>query len=364
VETLVSLATLAALAAIAAAILVKQAHYDRAVINPGLVVAEKSQSAGSGGLSAGTASAEAAPPPSEAETATDLAVQKAAAAGTLAASDASAAPQILAQITLPSGVKAVAAPEAFDATTLSDKIDGRAEFYLDIGFEHLETRRYEIASEPACAFEAFLYRMSSPIAAFAAWSGQRRPDARPEKDLPLAYSTANAFYLARGPYYVELVSASETFGARPEVREFARTLSEKLLDNEPETDIVALLPEEGRVAGSERLILKDAFGFARLDKVILADYLVENTTVSLFISPRITEAEARELARAYHAFLVQEMGADDVSHQLGGLADASAANSLGEYEVIQPCGKNLVGIHAAKRLDVAMRLLTRTCRKP
>ncbi len=358
VETLIGVLVLLGLGGIAAAILIKQSRYDRTVINPGLAAVEMADS--TSGVAAASGVQEAAPPAVEIEGSSEVETRPAA-AQKASVREGSDALQILEQVKLPERVKAVGQTEAFDATTLSDKIDGRAEFYLDLGFEQLVTRRFQLVGEPPCSFEAFLYRMSSPLAAFAAWSGQRRPDAKIDKEHPLSYSTANAFYFTRGDYYVELVSSSAAFGDKRETREFAEMLSAKLVGNASEPDVLALLPEEGRIAGSERLILKDAFGFAKLDKVILADFVVDGTTVTLFISPRATEAEAQELARAYHAFLVDEMGAEDGSKQVEQQPGMYVARSLGEVEVLTVCKKVLVGVHAAKQLEIAKGLVSRIC---
>jgi hypothetical protein len=351
VETLIGVVVLLLLVGIACAILVKQAHYNPEIIRPTLAAPGEQ----------GKMNQEQRVSGEEAQGA--FGVQESAAAENTADATSGEQPageSVLSRVAFPADVKPLGPPERFDATTLSDKIDGRAEFYLEIGFEQLETRRYQLGAEANRWFEAFVYRMKSPVAGFAAWSGQRRSDAEVSREMPLAYGTANAVYFVCGRWYVELVAGWSGFGKDPRAWQCARALREQLAGGEQETDIAAILPTEGRVAGSERLILKDAFGFAKLDNVILADYLEETTTLTLFVSLRASEEEAAALAKAYHAYLTQEMGADDASpkEQADGIL---VARALGEYEIIAHCGKRLVGVHAAKLLDAAVAMVKRQC---
>jgi len=395
-ETVVGVLVLLCLVGIAAAILVKQGHYDPQVIHPTLAEDRGAPTGEARTVRSGTATgrgeaavtsgspaqavhsaavapqrAESVEGPSAAgsgspEATAAGAPESVASAGTGAveAGGAAAGDDVLSRFSPPPDVRPLGAVETFDAASLSDKIDGRAEFYLDIGFEALATRRFEIGGTEGKWFEAYVYRMSTPLAAFAAWSGQRRPDARPEPSLVVAYASQNALYFARGNYYVELVSAWDGFGAHPLALAFARALREAIPAGDGgQADVLAMLPEEDRVAGSERLILKDVFGFSRLDNVIMADYVVDGTTVSLFVSPRASAAEAAELAKAYHSFLTQDMGADDATARLGGMAGAYAADALKEYDVFKACGSRLVGIHAAKDWEAAVKLLDRLCRE-
>ena len=259
-ETVVGVLVLLCLVGIAAAILVKQGHYDPQVIHPTLAEDRGAPTGEARTVRSGTATgrgeaavtsgspaqavhsaavapqrAESVEGPSAAgsgspEATAAGAPESVASAGTGAveAGGAAAGDDVLSRFSPPPDVRPLGAVETFDAASLSDKIDGRAEFYLDIGFEALATRRFEIGGTEGKWFEAYVYRMSTPLAAFAAWSGQRRPDARPEPSLVVAYASQNALYFARGNYYVELVSAWDGFGAHPLALAFARALRSAL----------------------------------------------------------------------------------------------------------------------------------------
>jgi len=79
-------------------------------------------------------------------------------------------------IPIPSGLRAMSAPEIFKPDTLSDKINGKAELYLSAGFVELRTQRFQQADDEVAWFELFLYDMGTPSNAFAVFSVQRRRD--------------------------------------------------------------------------------------------------------------------------------------------------------------------------------------------
>jgi hypothetical protein len=355
IETAIGVTILGVLAVIAAAILVKQAHYDPKVIRPALVV--------QGEVSPGPSASESLPMASnqgaeEGVVASAPEAMLTAEVGAQGSGAPSRLPNIFAKFSPPRGITRAGTAEQFDAATLSDKIDGRAEFYLDLGFEALQCQRFAPEDSNDKGFEAFVLCMTSPLAAFAAWSNQRRPDARADTTLPFAYVTANAYYFVKGSYYVELVSPWAQFGTWEGTRRFAQALHDAIETGATDSDVLSLLPAENRVRGSERLILKDAFGFSKLDKVLQADYVIEGTTVTLWLSPRANEQEARELARAYHEFVTRELGADDATAQLGASSgEMRAANALGDYEVVCAWGTKLVGVRGAKSLAFAKSFL-------
>ncbi|MCX7626437.1 MAG: hypothetical protein N2Z21_09540 [Candidatus Sumerlaeaceae bacterium] len=357
-ETTISVLILMGLMLIGVAIFIKQQHYDPRVIRPTFVVSNTEERGMNRGVeSTGVSGAVAEFPSggygeSSSETSDSAApVLPHTGRGVLASLDSIG------------GIRALGGVEQFDAVTLSDKIDGRAEFYLELGFESLETRRYGLGSQPPQQCEVFVFRMASPLAAFAAWSNQRRPDAQPEASIPLTYRTANALYFVKGTYYVELVSPWGEFGGADLARSLVKELYDKIQDTSDQGNVLAVLPSEGRVPGSERLLLKDAFGFSKLDNVVLADYVVEQTTVSLWISTRQSETEAHELAKAYHKYLTQELGAEDATARLGGRQNFYAVDALGDLEIIGSCDKRLLGIRGLKSrvLNGVIAILDSVC---
>jgi hypothetical protein len=237
-------------------------------------------------------------------------------------------------IFLPAATSLLPAPETFDAETLSDKIDGKAEFYLAAGFVSLQCQRFSQAGNPDAWMEVFLYDMGHTHNAFAVWSAQRRANAMKLDLGRFAYRTANALFFVRGRYYVEIVASLPDEKLLAQALAFAGNLAGNLPAAEESPPELALLPTENMVADSAVFLPADVFGFDRLNRVMTAKYRIGGQELTGFVSLRATANEAAALADAYRQFL------SDV-----GAADAG--------EIVFSQGRALAGVHQAKSKDAA-----------
>jgi hypothetical protein len=258
---------------------------------------------------------------------------------------------------LPPELVIMSPPESFDAATLSDKINGKADLYLSAGFQHLDCQRFHLADDPDAWLETFLYDMGEARNAFAVYSGQRRSNARPAGVARLAYETATAVFLAHGPYYVELVSSREEETLRAAMLTYAGQLVDGLDVAGVEMPEIVLFPEDGLVPGTVTLYATDAFGFDRFDNVFAAEYSLAGERVLAFVSLRETAAEARELAEAYDAFL-RRNGAQPVE-LAEPVADAYAAALFEFHEIVFARDNVLAGVHEAEDVARATELAVR-----
>jgi len=142
------------------------------------------------------------------------------------------------------------AAETFGPGELYNQIDGGAEVFLELGFERLDVQRYQA---PAGEVSVEVYRMSDPAAALGIYlmkCGQETPaqglDSR---------STAGPYQvqLVRGSSYVAVNRLAGGDEAAAVLVAMARHV-EQQLPAAPAPDLFAVLPSEGRVAGSERVI--------------------------------------------------------------------------------------------------------------
>lgn len=257
-------------------------------------------------------------------------------------------------IPLPQSVSVLTASETFGPDTLSDKIDGKAELYLSAGFKRLQSQRFSDTSTTETWMEIFIFDMASQENAFAVYSSQQREDAVPAPDLArYAYRTANALYWVHGPYYVELIAseASETILNRMQALAEAFNRATPVA-TEAITE-TALFPEVGLDPQSITLIPADAFGFEKFDRVFVAEYDVNGSTLSAFVSTRESPEAATDLAAAYRTFLLTFGGEalDD-----GGLRDVVIVEIMNEYEIIFTRDVFIAGVHAAADKSRAVAL--------
>ncbi|GIX43628.1 MAG: hypothetical protein KatS3mg130_0036 [Candidatus Sumerlaea sp.] len=249
--------------------------------------------------------------------------------------------------------------EEFGRENLSDKIDGRAELYLELGFVKLFCQRFAVEKAADQWFEVFAYDMGNPTNAFAVYSAQRRAGAAVPEIGPLAYATGNAVFFVSGKYYVEVIGATDAESLQSAMRALAISFARRLPTEKGDLEAVNYLPKEGLRPETIKLILKDAFGYDKLDRVITADYSVEGTTVTLFVSKRASPAESAQLAQAYYQFLKDDMGADALTAKQASRLPSGVfgVSALGQFELVGSHGPILYGVHASPSFEAGCRVL-------
>jgi len=240
------------------------------------------------------------------------------------------------------GVTPLSSPEAFGPSTLSDKINGKADLYLNAGFVGLVTQRFALEGPGDPWVEVFAYDMGKAQNAYAVFSSQRRQDARSLAIGDGAYATANAVFIISGPAYFEIVASAQGDGvvATMEAMAMAMAGPAKPKAGPAEAD---LFPALGLVADSIGLQAANAFGFDRLDKVFTARYTHDGREVTLFFSRRDSAREAVDLAAAYAGFLKDYGG----TSQPTAMESARMIAIMDAHELIFTVGEFVAGVHEA-----------------
>ncbi|GAB6127165.1 DUF6599 family protein [Humidesulfovibrio idahonensis] len=337
-----SLAVLALLCAVAAWVLTT-----RQQLNPAVEVALRAPA-----LKAGQpAGSSANPAASGAENATEAGAPGAAKSGALASLLPESGP----------GLKPLAQAESFTPVTLSDKIDGKAELYLSAGFAAMACRSYQAGG---ARIEVYLYRMKSADAAFAVFSGQRRPGAAQSALAKNAYLTENALFLTSGAHYLEVIA--DRAGAKAPLEALAKAVlagvGESPADARKTGGAAAqpqdLFPKAGLKADSVRLAVADAFGCQGLTSMYTAEYDAGPASAgggaTAFVSRRKTPAEAQATAQLYQRFLTDNGYA--VAAQAGAPAGSVVLSMTGSVELLFVRGAFLLGVHDAADLSTALKL--------
>ncbi|MFZ0134676.1 MAG: DUF6599 family protein, partial [Desulfobacterales bacterium] len=196
----------------------------------------------------------------------------------------SAPPAVTALFPLPPSISALTAAETFDRDTLSDKIDGKAELYLSAGFKRLQAQRFSAGASPETWIEIFVYDMASHENAFAVYSSQQRDDAVPAPAVGrYAYQAANALFWVRGPYYIELIASEDSPAIAEQMQSLAAAFNRATPVETGAITETALFPQAGLNPDSITLIPADAFGFEKFDRVFVAEYRLDEATLSAFI---------------------------------------------------------------------------------
>jgi hypothetical protein len=248
----------------------------------------------------------------------------------------------------PEGFKPMSDMETFDKATLSEKIDGKADAYLEAGFIRLTARRFISRSNPEVWFEFFLYDMELPRNAFSVYSNQKREGVIDQDFAEFAYSTENAVFFAHGRYYVEILGSLEQESL---IRDMIK-MSKNFIAGYPQIPVelpeLAYLPAENLNPESVSLILKNGFGFKDFNNIFTGTYILNGHKILAFISLRESAKEAESLAASYDNFISEFIGPERLKPDTDRIPGIIAADIFDEYEIFFVKGDVVAGIHAAQ----------------
>jgi hypothetical protein len=258
---------------------------------------------------------------------------------------------------VPPRFETISEVEIYIPENLYEKIDGKAPLYIESGFEKLFTQRFVSKDDQALWMELFVYDMGSVKNAFSVFSVQRRADAVMSKTLnpQYAYRTGNALYFVRGHYYIELVGSSESNELFKAMTEVSDRLRKKLaVDTVTEIAELNLFPPNNIVQGSIKLYLTNTFGFEGLTDTLTAQYKIDDETITVFFSKRVSSKDAEATAKSYRKFLI-ENGAVVKKAYNKILAD-NVMDFYNTTEVVLSSGPFVVGIHESENQESAEKL--------
>lgn len=245
----------------------------------------------------------------------------------------------------PPGFKTAGKAELFDATTLSDKIDGKAELYLSSGFQSLACQRFETTKgggEPW--LEWFVYDMATPRNAFAVFSLQRRPGAPASPAADLAYAGPNALFIAHGRWYMELIASVPDPAVVAAMESSVRGYIGAHPAGGARLEELALFPKAGQIPGSFTLHPSDVFGWEGLKDIFTMDFQAAESSITAFAGLRSTPDEASALAGGYANFLSFN-GYTPWSPEGGWPPGFDGFQAFGMYEVVFHRGRVMGGMH-------------------
>lgn len=276
--------------------------------------------------------------------------------------------------------------ETFNAENLYEKIDGRAESFLQYDVVGMAYTYYHPEGSEANEVQLYIFEMANPLKALGKYGTEK-----PEEPDPLELgsdgyaSGASVFFHAKS-YYVQVVPTSESEEFRSFALAIARRISNAILPGsapdpsansgpgavasaeegmqEPAADasaaaaeevdpttLFALLPE-GPGKSNEQYVAQDVFGYAFLSDVFLANYGEGDLSWQGFIRPYATPERARAIFDQYRA----EAVAFDarITEVESDAADAMfVAENFGLVEVVFLKGNAVGGVNGATDVEAA-----------
>jgi hypothetical protein len=294
--------------------------------------------------------------------------------------------------------------ESFNADNLYEKIDGRAESFIQYGVKGMAYAFYHPTGDPSNELQLYVFEMGDPLKSLGKY-GSEKPDEF--KTVPIGnegYTTAGSTLFYLGRYYTQIVSTQDdskfgTFAlelakrvaarqkpggapASPEASPAASTSVTTAAANPPaasngatpatssempataatqtkpakaETKPVAVevtpatyfayLPAAGR-QGDAKYVAQDVFGYSFLADVFMADYKDGNEAWQGFIRPYRDAEEAKAVLETYIAS-VKKDGAEVKALTSPGADEMVLSNNIGLVDVVFRKGNTLAGANGA-----------------
>ncbi|MDB9822876.1 hypothetical protein OAC89_04170 [Deltaproteobacteria bacterium] len=264
---------------------------------------------------------------------------------------------------LPEGFIPMSDPEYFDQVSLSDKINGKADKYLEANFVRLLSQRFVESSNQANWFEFYLYDMEEPRNAYYVYSSQKREDGLDEDFTRFGYSTENSIFFTHGKFYSEIIASQRDESLIRAMIEMSAEFIKKYPETEVELPELDYLPAENLVSGSTSLILLNGFGFEKFNDIFAGIYQLGGHRIMAFISLRENPEEAESLAKNYDNFISEFIGPVRINPETDQIPGIVIADIFDEYEIFFYSGRLLAGVHAAPDIKLGEQIAVNLYKK-
>ena len=241
----------------------------------------------------------------------------------------------------------------FTAANLYEQINGRAEFYLAYDMVGMSFASFEKSGDDVQFIDVSIYDMGSPINAFGVFSGERSPG-EPSVELGRdAYRSGANYYIWKGQDYIQIIASDTTDELQRIGMDIARGAAGLVVDSGEPVWGPSALPEEDRVAGSEKYFLVDAMGLDFMRDTFTADYRMDDNLVTVFVSRR----DSAEVARAAVDLYVEHAKryGDAVERLTEDGVELVSCDMGGSYDTVFQKGRLVGGVVGVEVQNVALQ---------
>ena len=267
--------------------------------------------------------------------------------------------------------------ETFNADNLFEKIDGRAESFVDYKVKGMAYANFHPVGDDSGEVQVYIFEMADPLKAFGKY-GTEKPDEA--KLIPVGtegYTASGSTLFYQGPYYTQIVSTKDD----PTYAAFALDLAKRIAASQkpggtatlatestaatskeeatapaqaavvtPES-LFALLPK-GPGRGGPKYVAQDVFGYSFLSDVFMADYEDKGKTWQGFLRPYADAAEAKATLEKYKASAALD-GATVKAVEAEGADTFLISSNIGLVDAFFLKGNVIAGVNGATDAAVA-----------
>ncbi|HEV3163340.1 MAG TPA: DUF6599 family protein [Isosphaeraceae bacterium] len=261
------------------------------------------------------------------------------------------------------GASGKARLESFNASNLFEKINGRAESFIDYGVKGMAYTFYHPTGDESGEVQLYTFEMGSPLKSFGKYGAEKSDDAKPVAVGTDGYTAAGSTFFYVGPYYTQLVSNKD----EPKYAAFALELAKRIAakqkgdasqapaagDAQASGQPAAATPESmfgllpaGPKRASPKYVAADVFGYSFLSDVFMADYQDGDITWQGFLRPYASPEAAREVFEKYLASAKQD-GAELAMMEVEGADKMVRSANVGLIDFIFLKGNAVGGANGA-----------------
>jgi hypothetical protein len=218
------------------------------------------------------------------------------------------------------GVRAMGEISEYEGATLYDFLNGGAELYFDYGIVSVASAEYGTIRDKA--IEVSVYDMGRPAGAFGIYSNIRYAGAEFVAVGNEGMLTASSLDFWKGRYYCRLLAFDMDVEAQAAMLGLGEALAGNIAAAGSAPDIVNLLPEDHRVARSEKYFTKpiglnniryisseNVLNLGDGTEGVAAAYEADGTAFTVFVIKYVSEDDAGGAFDSYRAHLGDEPGA-------------------------------------------------------
>ncbi len=190
---------------------------------------------------------------------------------------------------------ALAPQEDYNGSKLFEYIDGGADIYFNYGFKTCFVRRYGIKNSPGSEIKVNVYDLEKSIHAFGIFREFFDSNSA-GNDIGSENVSGNVYcYFWKHSFYVEVDDISKMKQKEGFCREIAQEVAKILPGTNFMPAELNCLPEHMKIKGSEKYSKKNFLSRSFMNNVIYANYLLENTSCTLFILNGDSEEETQDI---------------------------------------------------------------------
>lgn len=261
--------------------------------------------------------------------------------------------------------------ETFHADNLFEKINGRAESFIQYDVLGMAYCYFHPIGDEASEAQVYIFEMANALKAFGKYGAEKPEEIQIVPIGAEGYTTAGSVFFHFDKYYVQIVSTSEDPKLSAFALDIARRIAARMVpgkpkatEGTPEPPAVAAMPKEatpellfkllpaGPGRSGEKYIAKDVFGYSFFTEIFLADYSEGDATWQGFLRPYDSPEEAKAILEKYQTE-VKDFGAEVEPMRIEGADQALKSTLDGLTDVIVLKGNTIAGANGSTAMAPA-----------